>query len=255
MIDVRSFPRSRYPCFNQAPVRTSLNRRGIAYLHLGDQLGGHVVDQAASYTHRITLPEFHEGIGEVMAVARRCRPALLCAEGEPLDCHRAVVIARYLVQTKQADLGHILRDGRLEPHADFEDRLLRRAGLQAYLFADRAERLATAYAARLLRMGLGAAAMTRARCIHAARTAGSPLLPWTGSGTPISGALRADPAVAHTNNHPSRQLPVLGRPKRSTAGIDWMEHCARLSQKPTTHHSFSQSMAHTLRTCCPQKTP
>ncbi len=40
--------------------------------------------------------------------------------------------------------------------------------------------------------------MTRARFIHAARTAGSPLLPRTGSGTSVSGALRADPAVAHT---------------------------------------------------------
>lgn len=154
VIDVRSFPRSRHPCFNQAPLRTSLNRRGIAYLNLGDQLGGHVVDQAASYTHRITLPDFLDGIGEIMAVAQRCRPVLVCAEGEPIECHRAVVIARYLAQTGQADIGHILRDGRLEPHAVFEDRLLRRAGLQADLFADRAERLATAYAARLLRMGL-----------------------------------------------------------------------------------------------------
>lgn len=154
VIDVRSFPRSRRPCFNQAPLQTGLNRRGIAYLHLGDQLGGNVVDQAASYTHRITLPDFLDGIGEIMAVARRCRPVLVCAEGEPLDCHRAVVIARYLAHTGQADIGHILRDGRLEPNADFEDRLLRRAGLQSDLFADRAERLATAYASRLLRMGL-----------------------------------------------------------------------------------------------------
>ncbi|MCC5964152.1 MAG: DUF488 domain-containing protein [Rhodobacteraceae bacterium] len=154
IIDVRSFPRSRHPCYNQAPLRNGLNRRGIAYIYLGDRLGGHVVDHAASYAHRITLPEFREGIGEVVSVAKRCRPALLCAEGEPLDCHRAVVIARYLSQTEKAHIGHILRDGRLEPHRDLEDRLLRRAGLQADLFADRAERLSSAYAARLLRMGL-----------------------------------------------------------------------------------------------------
>lgn len=154
IIDVRSFPRSRHPCYNQAPMRTGLNRRGIAYIYLGDRLGGHVVDQAASYAHRITLPEFREGIGEVVSIAKRCRPALLCAEGEPLDCHRAVVIARHLAQTGQADIGHILRDGHLEPHRDLEDRLLRRAGLHADLFADRAERLSDAYAARLMRMGL-----------------------------------------------------------------------------------------------------
>ena len=154
IIDVRSFPRSRHPCYNKAPMRTGLNRRGIAYIYLGDCLGGHVVDQATSYAHRITLPEFREGIGEVVSIAKRCRPALLCAEGEPLDCHRAVVIARYLAQTGRADIGHILRDGRLEPHRELEERLLRRAGLQADLFADRAERLSDAYAARLLRMGL-----------------------------------------------------------------------------------------------------
>ena len=71
LIDVRSFPRSRQPLFNQAPLRAGLNKRGVCYLHLGDQLGGHVTDEEASYARRCTLPRFQDGIEKVMDITAR----------------------------------------------------------------------------------------------------------------------------------------------------------------------------------------
>ena len=47
----------------------------------------------------------------------------MCAEKEPLDCHRTILVGRSLVERGVA-VAHILADGRLEPHDDTMDRLL-----------------------------------------------------------------------------------------------------------------------------------
>jgi hypothetical protein len=81
----------------------------------------------------------------------------LCAERDPLDCHRCLLIGRALAERGLA-VGHILADGTIEPHSASDERLLVMAG--GDLFRDRAERLAHAYrrraqavAARLKRAG------------------------------------------------------------------------------------------------------
>ena len=47
----------------------------------------------------------------------------MCAEREPLDCHRCLLVARELAARGVA-IGHILHDGAIEPHAATEARLL-----------------------------------------------------------------------------------------------------------------------------------
>jgi uncharacterized protein (DUF488 family) len=154
IIDVRSFPRSRLLHFNQPQLRTCLNGRGVAYVHLGEQLGGHVTDQEVSYTRRTTMPGFLAGIDQVLEIAARCRPALLCAEGEVLDCHRFFVLSRYLAQRHEVAILHILKDGRTETHEAAEDRLIQRANRFGDLFFDREENLEIAYMSKLMKMGL-----------------------------------------------------------------------------------------------------
>jgi len=154
VVDVRSFPRSRLIHFNQSQLRACLNGRGIAYVHLGHQLGGHVTDEEASYTRRTTMPGFLEGIDRVLEIAARCRPALLCAEGEVIDCHRFLVLSRFLAQRHGAEIVHILRDGSAETQEAAEDRLIQRANRYGELLFGRAENLELAYMTALLRMGL-----------------------------------------------------------------------------------------------------
>ena len=75
----------------------------------------------------------------------------MCAEKEPLDCHRTVLVARRLAERGVA-VEHLLADGRQEPHAAIEDKLLaasERGGPDLFTPAeDRAVRLARAYQAR-----------------------------------------------------------------------------------------------------------
>ena len=51
------------------------------------------------------------------------RVCLMCAEREPLDCHRCLLVSRSLAGRGLA-VGHILHDGATEPHAATEERLL-----------------------------------------------------------------------------------------------------------------------------------
>ena len=52
----------------------------------------------------------------------------MCAEREPLECHRGLLVARALDE-QSIEVNHILGDGRLESHQDAMERLLNVTGL------------------------------------------------------------------------------------------------------------------------------
>ena len=152
--DVRSVPFSRrFPWFSAKPLAQRLHNAGITYLPYGDSLGGRPKDQAlycdgvADYEAMAETPDFRDGIARVSEDARQRRLCLMCAEREPLDCHRCLLVGRALAR-RGILVGHILADGRIEPHTETEDRLLALASTNGDLFSDRAGRLAEAYRRR-----------------------------------------------------------------------------------------------------------
>jgi hypothetical protein len=69
----------------------------------------------------------------------------MCAEKEPLECHRTILVARHLAGLG-LDVLHIHADGTLESHADALDRLERMLNLaEDNLFLSREELSADAY--------------------------------------------------------------------------------------------------------------
>lgn len=156
VLDVRSSPRSRLHHFHKHELRYRLNFIGISYLHLGDQLGGRPASGSADYEAMATTAPFLGGIAKVLEIAGHCRPALMCAEHEPLECHRCLLVARHLVERHGARVAHIQRDGRIEPHEATEDRLLAKWGDGGDLFQTRAERLTVAYRLQSRKLGVGA---------------------------------------------------------------------------------------------------
>jgi uncharacterized protein (DUF488 family) len=152
--DVRSVPSSRFfPWFSRRHLEARLSREGIAYLPCGDALGGRPGDDAlyrdgvADYEAMAAYPRFRASLDRLIEAAARARLCLMCAEREPLDCHRCLLVARSLAG-RGLVVGHILHDGSIEPHAATEQRLL---GLDGQgdgcdLFATgQHERLAAAY--------------------------------------------------------------------------------------------------------------
>lgn len=153
VIDVRSSPRSRWQHFNKPQLRVRLNQVGISYVHLGDNLGGRPVNGSADYATRHGTADFTMAIDSVLAIAARCRPALLCSERDPLQCHRFLLISRHLHSLSNVRVAHIRHDGTLEAHEQAEERLLAMHKLSGNLLADRGQRLAEAYARQELKLG------------------------------------------------------------------------------------------------------
>ena len=153
--DVRSSPASRFaPQFNKQRLSSALDARGLAYDYLGQELGGRpnkpsmFTGGVADYEKMAATPTFHAGLERLLEIAERHRVAVMCAEADPLDCHRCLLIARALAE-RDVGVAHILASGDLVSHAQIELRLLELAGLTADdLFTSREARLAEAYRAR-----------------------------------------------------------------------------------------------------------
>lgn len=145
--DVRSTPGSRrFPQFNQKRLEAALKENGIAYVFMGDALGGRPKDKGLwrgarpDYQRMAQTPAFKADVKQVRKTPGIC---LMCAEKEPLDCHRCLMVARSLTRDS---VGHILADGSVEAHATTEQRLLKWAKLPADdLFQDAKGQLARAY--------------------------------------------------------------------------------------------------------------
>lgn len=151
--DVRSTPYSRWqPQFNRDALRKSLADDGIAYVFLGTELGGRGTDSSVRDEHgRVQYRKvaesaaFREGLRRIRTGSEHMRIALMCAEGEPLECHRAILISRILVAHGVPVL-HIHADGHLETHHAAERRLLYLLGLHdPDLFRTQEQILAEAY--------------------------------------------------------------------------------------------------------------
>lgn len=150
--DVRSSPYSQHnPQFNREALQRSLRSEGIAYVFLGEELGARrsepecYFNGRASYDRIAKTPAFRRGIDRVAEGAAKLRVALMCAEKDPLDCHRCVLIAPHLLQ-RGIQVMHALSDGSVETHNEAEARLLHlfdRADED--LFLPPSERVAEAY--------------------------------------------------------------------------------------------------------------
>jgi uncharacterized protein (DUF488 family) len=146
LADVRSSPSSRYAHFNRAALNAGLNAVGISYVFMGVELGGRPrCGGPADYEQMAKSPLFLTGLDQIEEMASRSRLALMCSEHEPLECHRCLLVGRRLVE-RGVDVAHILRDGRIERHAETEERLLKLTRqTDRDLFASRDQRLTAAY--------------------------------------------------------------------------------------------------------------
>lgn len=159
--DVRSMPFSRHtPQFSQTELKRQLKNDGIAYVFLGNELGGRpnkanfMVNGIADYEKMAESAEFYEGLERVIAGSQRFQIALMCAERDPLDCHRCLLVGRALYQQGQA-MAHILSDGEIVSHSEIESKLIRLAKqdpAQADFFASDTELLDRAYRLHALRV-------------------------------------------------------------------------------------------------------
>lgn len=151
--DVRSVPYSRMqPQFNREALMGTLKEHGIAYVFLGKELGARSDDEACYENGRVQYRRlagtetFRAGLERVRTGSERRQIAIMCAEREPLECHRTLLVSRELVAAG-TPVVHIHGDGHVETHVDAVRRLLLMLRLpEKDLFRTQSELIEEAYA-------------------------------------------------------------------------------------------------------------
>lgn len=155
LADVRSHPYSRFaPRFSKGALQAALEGEGITYVFLGKELGARSPNPACYRYGKVQYdllagdPAFVAGLDRLRAGLERYRIAMMCAEKDPLDCHRGILVGRRMNEAG-CHVGHIHADGRLETNSEMEGRMLRlQKSPAADLFRSRPEILAEAYRMR-----------------------------------------------------------------------------------------------------------
>jgi uncharacterized protein (DUF488 family) len=131
LCDVRSSPYSRYsPQFNRESIKEDVLKHGIAYIYLGAELGPRSSDPSCYENGKVQYQRlaekeiFQQGLARLRKGIEHYRVALMCAEKDPLMCHRMLLICRHL-RCENIRIRHILEDGSLEDNRDTEQRLMK----------------------------------------------------------------------------------------------------------------------------------
>ncbi len=130
LVDVRSTPYSQWQRhFNKEQFSLMLKAGNIDYLFLGRELGARsddkscYIDGQVQYALLTRTSLFQAGIECVLERSEQFTVALMCAEKEPLECHRSLLVGKALAD-KGKQLRHIHADGSLETEYEAMSRLL-----------------------------------------------------------------------------------------------------------------------------------
>jgi uncharacterized protein (DUF488 family) len=149
--DVRSIPYSQHnPQFNREPLKEALRHENMHYVFLGKELGarsdnpGCYIDGKVQYNYLVDEPLFIEGMQRLRIGISRFRIALMCAERDPLTCHRTILVCREL-RSSELSIEHILADGTVETNAAAERRLMSMLNIQPDMLHSERECIEEAY--------------------------------------------------------------------------------------------------------------
>jgi uncharacterized protein (DUF488 family) len=138
--DVRSTPYSHYNAqFNRELLASELRIANIEYIYLGNQLGARPGDahcyngNCVNFEYLAKTEQFHVGLDHLADISSKYRVALMCAEKDPIECHRFILVCRNL-KNFGIHIKHILSDGDIEDNSDTEHRLVRMLKIEPTLF-------------------------------------------------------------------------------------------------------------------------
>lgn len=129
LADIRAFPMSRHvPQFNRDELAAALPQQGIAYQWI-EKLGGRRKrvlpkggspntalrsDSFRNYADYMLTPDFADGVGELLGLAKTHRVAYMCAERVYFRCHR-MLVSDWLTAHGH-DVFHIDNERPAKPH-------------------------------------------------------------------------------------------------------------------------------------------
>jgi uncharacterized protein (DUF488 family) len=126
LVDVRAQPRStRHPQFNEDVLRGACERASIVYHWAGRHLGGlrtaradsphtALAEEVRGFADHMGGDAFKKAAAQLLHMAARTPTAMLCAERDPQQCHRALIADYLLLQG--ARVLHLIEPGDTREH-------------------------------------------------------------------------------------------------------------------------------------------
>lgn len=126
LVDIRAHPQSgRFPHFSEAALRAACEERGLTYHWAGRQLGGQRPAAAGSrhqaldeglrgFADYMDSEPFPRAAAQIRNLADRGATAVLCAERDPLFCHRSLLSDYLLLQG--VEVLHLIGPGEVREH-------------------------------------------------------------------------------------------------------------------------------------------
>jgi uncharacterized protein (DUF488 family) len=131
VIDVRSSPYSGYHVdYNKEPLKRVLKNNGIAYRDYSVEFGARQTrteffapEGYLDFKKYVLSDSFQEGVTRIeRGIEAGYTPALMCAEKDPMNCHRTIMVGRWF-HDHGYTVRHIQPDGIVESHDSVERRL------------------------------------------------------------------------------------------------------------------------------------
>ena len=132
VVDVRTLAASRFnPQYNKSALSASLRDNKITYIHMPAEFGARHTDPSLLTNGRVDFDKvrssesFMKGVERLRhGVNKGFTIALMCAEADPLECHRFSMISVALKD--EFDIVHILKDKSSITQLDLEGELLKK---------------------------------------------------------------------------------------------------------------------------------
>ena len=132
IVDVRSFPKSKYVShFDKENISKYLKKNNIVYIYMGKELGARR-DNPSLYNDDGILDfekvkrnqQFLNGINRIKkGLKKGYKVSLMCSEKYPQDCHRSILIGKYL-KDNDFKVKHIDENGEIKSQEDIEELLM-----------------------------------------------------------------------------------------------------------------------------------
>lgn len=145
------------PQFNRESLKEDLKNNNIEYVFLGKELGARsknpscYIDEKVQYNYLVDEPLFKQGINRLCQGMKRYSIALMCAEKDPITCHRMILVCREM-RSFVSQINHILANGEVETNSDAENRLMSTLKIVPDMFKSKSECIEDAYDKQGLRI-------------------------------------------------------------------------------------------------------